>query len=1621
MRRLARLLPYIALVLVASIVVAFLWRAGPLRRQLRATITEQLKRQTNRDVAVGDVGISPTGQVVIRDLTIRNKDGSVLLIAPEAAVRLGRPLSLLSPSTAAGSLRAITLRKPEITVIRDVSRRWNIEDLLQRKPEAPSKFAGDVIIDGGRITVVDQARGASTTIEDVDLNVQQPGPGQIRFTFHARGAEDSFDSLDASGTSDSNARTTDVSGKISDMDMGYAFARLPELKFMAISAGRANVTGQLKLTPQTPQTLGAGASVEAEVTRAEISFPWLKRPVKDVKGTVRFADGDIHLDGVAGTVSGAPVEASGTVSRIQSPQLDITFKTWGLRLPQLKQLMPKLLAPVTLALPSPLTIDGHATGTAADPVVRGTGRVKVIKFRLLPWHDAVADFTYTKGKLRIENLHAHGSPRKLSADITIQWQPGAPTRTTARFELANVPVRDLMKMIGIEGLAFEGTASFTGTASLAAPQSVSGHFVVKNAATRGLRLGDVSGDLEYSDHSAIIRRGRIDGDLGRGKFAASIIFPDKYSLDADFADFDLSALAGVIGASQLTGRFPLTIRAAGPIRGTRSSGSIELGPGQAQGRAFQFVRANFDLTLRRLKLANVTGRLHRGTAAGSLEIGEWQRLAQRAPIAGRFTFDDVALGDWIPLQYSVFLTSGSASGSAELSGTVSDPVLVLDADSISATAAGLTLQNGTARVRYQAGALVVEKLDAEESLTRLRVTAETTPTGTVYSVTGDQIEVRDLAAQIATRYDAAKLSERYGLDVAGEASVRARMWGDVRAPKADFSISADEVTINGLTFNDIALSGAYSDGILRIAAPPSGAATLWQSSSSITIAGTVGLQSGQSAELTVDLGNVDLLTIQSLVDRAAYRLALGGVELTRLSPYFMIPRPFGGTVTAHAWITGAIRQPEVTASLTIKGLSFGDRSVEKIEGRVGASLRLEGHTAAALQTVKLETLRATEGPAYASLTGDVSPGASMSLKLESGNIDVSLLRPWLQYVVDLDGLALEGKATVNFDVSGTTDNPDLLGDISVDDLTLGPLQFENARAYPIRLRNGVVTVESLTFSDFPMVATGTAQIPLDRALDRSSADLKIEHGRFAPVEGLPPLLEFDANLYLRGNKLFLSKEPPETGMPPRDGLRETPATGKLAIQGTAELTHLSPRDWQQNSFDMTADLNGLELDIPGMVQGRLTGRLILFANAPVTDRLVLATPGLVSWAAVAAEPLDQGSSRPVSIQMRDVSILDAVAEIRRASGASITVGGGLAGMVSLARDGATVDRLLEDIYDQTGAFWWRSQGGDYYIAAGPPLDSQPIVLSQSTLVVPRALPTAGASLPFALDARVRLVVGDGVEFRYGAGSRPTRVKVDPGSYLYIGGPLTPAGVILDGQARSREGTLSFPNGTLTLRSGVATVTLSHRQETRRIAPPSRGWAEAARPDGGPARVPHVWVSADADGRIGDYFVSLNPIGQVYPPPPETGLPGTPGARLGYSLNAVSIPPLDEAYIMALLAGPILSPAIGTESQDIARLLSYPGSPSTVGNEITGFALPTLGSLSPASPQLSLAVPFQGPVRLRIGERLFRRVLISYLSPLSGAESRAVTITYEVTPRWSLGWNFNPIDRARWEAQAFFPF
>jgi len=298
-------------------------------------------------------------------------------------------------------------------------------------------------------------------------------------------------------------------------------------------------------------------------------------------------------------------------------------------------------------------------------------------------------------------------------------------------------------------------------------------------------------------------------------------------------------------------------------------------------------------------------------------------------------------------------------------------------------------------------------------------------------------------------------------------------------------------------------------------------------------------------------------------------------------------------------------------------------------------------------------------------------------------------------------------------------------------------------------------------------------------------------------------------------------------------------------------------------------------------------------------------------------------------------------------------------------------------------------------------EHRPLVVSEATFGLPKgelAAPAGGG--PFAPDVDARVLVGEDVWFRYGAAKRPTEIRVNPGvvpeegeptGYLDVGGKLSAAGLSLDGEFESSQGQLAFPNGVLALRQATA-------------------WVERE-----PGKPPVVTVSAEAGGRVGDYSVSLNPSGQIYPYVSSAEMGGAPLA-----LNVDSLPYLEEAYVMALLVGPVVAPTRGARP-DIATLLSDPTRGSGGGGEITGILLPTFGAAT-GMQEFSLDVGLSGQVRLRLGQRIAQRIVVSYVSALTGAsESRTLRFNYEITPRWSVGYGVNELNQGRWEVQAFVPF
>ena len=93
--------------------------------------------------------------------------------------------------------------------------------------------------------------------------------------------------------------------------------------------------------------------------------------------------------------------------------------------------------------------------------------------------------------------------------------------------------------------------------------------------------------------------------------------------------------------------------------------------------------------------------------------------------------------------------------------------------------------------------------------------------------------------------------------------------------------------------------------------------------------------------------------------------------------------------------------------------------------------------------------------------------------------------------------------------------------------------------------------------------------------------------------------------------------------------------------------------------------------------------------------------GLAAVVALAGEPATDATRGPISIHVRDASVPEVIQTIMKNAGANIVICGDVKGSITLSRDNVPVERILEDIYQAKGFYWWRDQEGTYFVSTNP--------------------------------------------------------------------------------------------------------------------------------------------------------------------------------------------------------------------------------------------------------------------------------------------------------------------------------
>ncbi len=1453
--------------LVVGVIV--LLQAGPLMERLRKSVEQEFSHQLGRDVSIGKTSLTFSGRVVLHDLVVKNKDGSVLLDSPKVEAWMGRPGNPISLFSKPTEVRAVRFTEPEVNLTRSSNGQWSISDLLHHREKATTRFRGTITVQDGQVTVVDGTQGGKTTIiEKADATIKFPTAEKTVFTLTAPENKGRFTAVRVSGETDGKTGRTQLKIKAEGANVAYVVERIPGTSSFSVASGAADGEGELAFGGQDDFEY----NIKAEVTDAEVAFPWLRRPVKNAAGKLELAEGNLSFSDVTGTVAEAPIELSGQIKNLSAPTLDLELSVTGIRYPQLRALFPKIAFPVGLLLPSPMRVKAKIEGPVSEVKVSGNATVRVVKFKAIPWHDLVGKFEYQNKKLKIWHLRAHGSPRQLEAEIEVDLRDGA--KAQGNLALVNMPLSVLAEMAGIEG-DFRGTARANVRGRFDSGRNVVGDFEVKDAWINGMNLGQITGEFVYRDGAVELKRVRVRGPTAEGVGEASFSISGAYHLEAQLSSLDLSAVGAMMKLSGLKGQCCARLEATGRAKEGSTWGKLELGPGELQGRPFDQLAANFRFTPTQAELKNIVLTAGKSRYEGEFKALHWRGHPEQARLSGRLVAKGAQLKEWMPPAYAQYAPEGTTDGTVQFDGTLADPTIAFELTLPTVMLAGQAFEAGRLKARYEHGRLAIEEAFLSALGGRVTVAGGYEPEG------GLSVKAAGTGVEFAEVADF--LRQRYGVALTGKFDFEAEATGTASKPRIEFTAQSHSLSVNELPFDELAIAGRVDNGLLAL-----DQAVLRRGEGELSVSGKIGRGPGQ-LDATLSVKNAGLGTLLMVGDRAVWRLYRAGVRSEFFRDYSKIPRPLEGFLNTTIKATGSWAEPELTVDLGLEGVGFNGRRIERIEGVNKLWLLVKSPREMTLQRAEVN-LEASHETARASLTGKVSVDGDTYLVLDVGNLDLRLLGPWLQLAAPLDGMA-----TINFDITGDIKRPVVRGDVLVDNLRLGSMTLEAATAGPIRVQQGVLTVEEIRLRNGPMEAIGSASFPLYGLTAAPKAELHLQQASYAPLPGMTPAV-FDANLYLEGNRISLRDGAGANG--PEPGIKGKLGEGNFAVSGDVLINRLKPEEWRWNYFNIKTDFEKAQVKLPGVVDLQLEGSLLL-TNDESGEAILKTKPG-----------------SPLKVSDGQVEI------------------------------------------PQT----------------------------------PLAAPTPAPLIAPRID--VRVLVGEKVWFRQGAPRRPTQIKIAPGDepaegepsgYLDLKGKLTAEELLLKGEFESTEGQLAFPNGVLTLRRATA-------------------WVERER-----GKQPVVTISAEADGRVGDYYVSLTPTGQIYPYGTEP-----------LSLNLDAIPYLEPAYVMALLVGPVVAPTRG-ERPDITTLLADPSRYGNSGGEITGIRLPPFGSAL-GMQEFSLDVALEGQVRLRVGQRIFERMVISYVSTLSGpAETRTLRLNYEVTPLWYVGWGVNELDQGRWEVEAFMPF
>lgn len=472
-------------------------------------------------------------------------------------------------------------------------------------------------------------------------------------------------------------------------------------------------------------------------------------------------------------------------------------------------------------------------------------------------------------------------------------------------------IENILKLAGLDYPLtgwLDNTSEISGTLS---NPTVTGQFLAWNGSAAGELYQSVSADYAFEDGTLRIGNG-LASIYGGSAYVSGTVSADALDLELSLVDAEMDR---IVRTAPVSGR--ATVR--GHLSGTPSDPEFH---GYAESRNISAASLSLERFSAEISYKDQAVELKNGDFYQKSGHFQWDGTvnAESGAVAGRLRFTDWDLGEALrQFDLPVKNIKGSMNGGMRLRGTLSDPSVDLRVRLNEGGSLGDTpMGEGRIELSYMNKALSLRefKLPVGEGLLAAKGT-----------MAADGAMDMQLAANAMDLSWIPKAADLQNTEIGGKLTAGLSLHGTRESPAADISVTVENPSYNGITFDLISLMGNISDGAFRI-----GQALAEKDAYKVTAEGTV-----PAAALTRVPGEKD---VPFDVD-----INLDNADLNALALWVKPVTSASGPIRGHVKVTGSWDDPEASGSVGVEQGSVTVANLsEPIEG-IWGNLVFGGKTA----------------------------------------------------------------------------------------------------------------------------------------------------------------------------------------------------------------------------------------------------------------------------------------------------------------------------------------------------------------------------------------------------------------------------------------------------------------------------------------------------------------------------------------------------------------------------------------------------------------------------------------------------------------------------------------------------